>query len=109
MMLEAFILGFWAVWSADRDLYVLTESLMFVVLVALMRVAMDWELPVIDAMWLASYGLLWLYVALVFWLINRVAQGFLSTLTLACIGAVGYFFLAERSADLVAVWLGGVV
>ena len=105
MMLEAFILGFWAVWSADRDIFALTESLMFVVLVALMRVVMNWELPVIDAVWLASYGLLWVYVAVLFWLINRLAQSFVVTLTLATLGAIGYFLLAQRSAELVSNWL----
>lgn len=105
MMLEAFILGFWGVWSSDRDIYAITESLMFVVLVALMRVAMSWELPVIDAMWLANYGVLWAYVAVLFWLIDRVAQGFLSTLAIATVGAIGYFLLAERSVEWVGSWL----
>ncbi len=28
-MLEAFILGFWTIWSSNRDIYALTESLGF--------------------------------------------------------------------------------
>ena len=58
-MLEAFILGFWAIWAGDRDIYALTESLGFMILVVLLRAATAFELPHIDAVWGVAMALLW--------------------------------------------------
>ena len=33
-MLEAFVLGFWIIWSSNRDIYALSESLWFTLLAA---------------------------------------------------------------------------
>lgn len=59
-MLEAFILGFWTIWSSNRDIYALTESLGFMILVVLLRTAIAFQLPHIDLGWGISMGLLWL-------------------------------------------------
>ena len=57
-MLEAFILGFWTIWSSNRDIYALTESLGFMILVVLLRTAIAFQLPHIDLSWGISMGLL---------------------------------------------------
>ena len=72
-MLEAFILGFWTIWSSNRDIYALTESLGFMILVVLLRTAIAFQLPHIDLSWGISMGLLWAYVGLSFWVVNRFA------------------------------------
>ncbi|KLT72627.1 hypothetical protein PL75_06985 [Neisseria arctica] len=104
-MLEAFILGFWCVWSSDRDIYALTESLSFMILVVLLRTVMAFELPVIDAAWGLSMTASWAYVATVFWGINRFAGSFIVSLALSGLAAVGYFLFTQNIGDWVQLWL----
>lgn len=104
-MLEAFILGFWAIWTGNRDSYVLTESLGFMILVVLLRAATAFELPYIDLVWGVAMVILWVYVACAFWLINRFATNFVGTMMLAAIAAIGYFWLSQHNVALAGSWL----
>ena len=97
-MLESFILGFWAIWSADRDMYALSESLAFIILVVILRSFMVFALPEIDAQGAAGMAVLWVYVAIVFGVVNRFASGFVATLVLAAVGGMGYYWLSENVA-----------
>ncbi|MDO5638451.1 MAG: diguanylate cyclase [Neisseria sp.] len=104
-MLEAFILGFWAIWAGDREIYAFTESLGFMILVVLLRAATAFELPHIDLVWGVSMAVLWVYVACAFWLVNRVANSFMGTMMLAALAAVGYFWLSQHSVGLAGSWV----
>lgn len=93
------------IWAGNRDIYALTESLGFMILVVLLRAATAFELPHIDAQWGVSMGMLWVYVACAFWLVNRFAGSFAGTMMMAAVAAVGYFWLSEHSMALAAGWL----
>lgn len=95
-MLEAFVLGFWLVWSSDREIYPLSESLWFTIIAAFLRQLTTFEMPVVDSRWVAFNSILWLAVAVVFILVNRFSRGFMYTLLLACLAGVGYFQLVQR-------------
>ncbi|STZ75424.1 multidrug transporter MatE [Bergeriella denitrificans] len=98
-MLEAFVLSFWAVWSADRELYPLSESLWFTIIAAFFRHLAEWEMPLVDGRWVAFNSVLWLYTALVFILINRLSSSFIHTLLLTAAAGIGYFHLALHLPD----------
>lgn len=104
-MFEAFILGFWAIWAGDREIYALTESLGFMILVVLLRVATSFELPHIDLIWGVAMAVLWVYVAGVFWVVNRFSNSFAGTMVLAALGALGYFWLSQHNVGLATRWV----
>lgn len=105
-MLEAFILGFWLVWSTDRDIYPLSESLWFTIIAVFLRQLTTFELPMIDAYWGAFNGSLWIYVAIVFIIVNRFSSNFITTLLMACLASIGYFQLIQHLPNWVNSWLG---
>ena len=43
-------------------------------------------------------AVLWVYVAIVFGVVNRFASGFVATLVLAAVGGMGYYWLSENVA-----------
>lgn len=47
-MLEAFVLGFWIIWSSDREVYPLSESLWFTLIAVILRQLTAFDLPIID-------------------------------------------------------------
>lgn len=104
-MLEAFILGFWLIWSSDRDIYPISESLWFIIIAVLVRQLMAFSIPVIDTHWVAFNGILWAYVALVFFIVNRFSTGFMTTMLMAASAGVGYFFLNENLQPWIDGWL----
>ncbi|MCP1772139.1 putative membrane protein [Neisseria perflava] len=104
-MLEAFVLGFWLVWSANREIYPLSESLWFTIIAVFLRQLTAFELPLIDGHWLAFNGVLWAYVALVFILVNRWSNGFMTTLLMAAAAGIGYFQLVQHLPGLTGSWL----
>ncbi|UOO82496.1 diguanylate cyclase [Uruburuella testudinis] len=104
-MLEAFVLAFWAIWAGDREIYALTESLGFMILVVLLRTATAFELPHIDLIWGVAMGILWLYVAVAFWLVNRFSRSFAGTMMMSALAAAGYFWLSQHNAALAANWV----
>ena len=100
-MLEAFVLAFWLIWSSERDMNILMESLVFMLLVMIMRGLISFQAPEINNLWFASMGVQWGYVAFVFWLVNRFSTGFATTLLYAAAGAGGYYWLALNATRLV--------
>ena len=50
-------------------------------------------------------GLLWAYVGLSFWVVNRFATSFMTTLGFAMVSAIGYFQLSAHVETWVAGWL----
>ena len=53
-MLEAFVLGFWIIWSSDREVYPLSESLWFTLIAVILRQLTAFDLPIIDTYWMIS-------------------------------------------------------
>ncbi|WP_416191251.1 multidrug transporter MatE [Neisseria sp. CCUG12390] len=104
-MLEAFVLGFWVIWSANRDIYPLTESLWFTILAVIMRQLVAFSIPEIDGQWAAVNGALWAYVAAVFVIVNRFSNSFMSTMVMAAAAGVGYFQLLKVLPGWVSGWL----
>lgn len=104
-MLEAFILGFWLVWSSDRDIYPISESLWFIIIAVIVRQLMAFSMPDIDAHWAAFNSALWAYVALVFFIVNRFSTSFMATMLMAAVAGVGYFYLIENLHPWVDGWL----
>ena len=100
-MLEAFVLAFWLIWSSERDMSILTESLVFMLVVMVMRSLINFHAPEINNLWFASMGLQWAYVAFVFWLVNRFSTGFSTTLLYSAAGAGGYYWLAMNASQWV--------
>lgn len=104
-MLEAFVLAFWLIWSSERDMNILMESLVFMLLVMIMRGLISFQTPEINNLWFASMGVQWGYVAFVFWLVNRFSTGFATTLLYAAAGAGGYYWLALNATRLVEPYI----
>ena len=104
-MLEAFVLAFWLIWSSERDMNILIESLVFMLLVMIMRGLISFQAPEINNLWFASMGVQWGYVAFVFWLVNRFSTGFATTLLYAAAGAGGYYWLALNATRLVEPYI----
>lgn len=102
-MLEAFILGFWLIWSANRDIYALSESLWFTIIAAFLRQLTTFEMPLIDGYWAAFNGSLWAYVALIFVIVNRFSNNFMATMLMAALASVGYFQMVQHLPG----WLNG--
>lgn len=103
-MLEAFVLGFWMIWSSNRDIYALSESLWFTLLAVVLRQLTDFSMPAVNQQWMMSNGVLWLYVAAVFYLVNRLSNSFMTTMLMAAAASIGYYLLAAHLPD----WVSGL-
>lgn len=97
-MLEAFILGFWCIWSADRDMVADIESFTFMIVCTLVRAAMAAKIPEVNELWAAGIFIQWAYVASTFWLLNRYARTFTTTLLMGAIASVGFFYVENNIA-----------
>ena len=65
-LLIAFILGFWCIWSASRDVNSLGEALGFTVLAMVIKATMEWSgMPDLDAQLLTTWGILYLFTVVV--------------------------------------------
>ena len=95
-MFQAFLLGFWAVWSHDRDVHALSEGMAFMIIAVLVSMGMNFAMPEINGEWAAAMGILWLYVAGVLTLVNRFSNSFVTTMMMACAGGVGFYLLSEH-------------
>ncbi|QEY26380.1 multidrug transporter MatE [Neisseria zalophi] len=104
-MFQAFVLGFWAVWSSDRDIHAVSEGLAFTILAVLIGMGMAFEIPFIDGQWVAVNCLLWAYVSLLLGVVNRYAQNFMGSLVMASIGALGYYYFYMHLPEWVADWM----
>lgn len=103
-MFQAFLLGFWAIWSYDRDVHAISESLGFMIIAVLISIGMNFSMPLINGEWALIMGILWLYVAGVLTAVNRFSNSFATTMVIACVGAVGFYQLSERLPGWIAVW-----
>ncbi len=100
-MLESFVLGFWMIWSSNRDIHALSESLGFILLTIIIRGFMTMSMPVADNVWVAAIIVQWVYVAVIFGIVNRFSESFTGTMVLAAAGAMGFFWLGNNVNTLV--------
>lgn len=95
-MLVAFIIGFWCIWSANRDVNSLMESLVLTIIAIILRALMEWSgIPDFDNVTMAQWGILFAFTAAVLEAVNRYSRSMGINMTLAVCGAVGWFFLAQ--------------
>lgn len=95
-MLMAFVVGFWCIWSANRDVNSLFESMNLVVVAIVTRSVMEWSgAPQVDGQFLASWGVIWVYTLVVLELIERFSSSMGKNLTISMSGAIGWFALAQ--------------
>lgn len=110
-MLIAFILGFWCIWSANRDVNSVGEALGFTILSIVIKSFMEWSgLPNFDAPLLATWGILLVFVVVILEMIDRFSSSMAANLSIAVGGAIGWFFLArylfsEAGMEKVAGWV----
>ena len=90
-MLEAFVLGFWIIWSSDREVYPLSESLWFTLIAVILRQLTAFDLPIIDTYWMIFNGIIWAFAGLIF--------------VLAMIAGIGYFQLLQHLPDWLSKFL----
>ena len=86
-MLTAFILGFWCIWSANRDVKSLAEALVFIVITLVAKALMEWSgMPNLDGLFWITWGVLFIYVAVVLEAVERFSSSMGVNMTIA-IGA----------------------
>ena len=101
-MLEAFVLGFWIIWSSDREVYPLSESLWFTLIAVILRQLTAFDLPIIDTYWMIFNGIVWAFAGLIFSIVGRIDSNFIISCVLAMIAGIGYFQLLQHLPDDVA-------
>ena len=99
-VLESFLFGFWLIWSSDREVFPLSESLWFTIICIFLRSLTSFQLPIIDPYWGWFNGILWLLAMAVFFIINR-SNSFATSLLIAAAGDIGYFQLSEHLPQLI--------
>ncbi|KPN72442.1 hypothetical protein [Neisseria sp. 83E34] len=99
-MLEVFVLGFWLIWSSERDISALMEGLAFVGLTVLIRSIMVFSPPEINQLFFITMGIEWAFVSLVMWAVNRYSTTFITTLLFALIGSASYYWLSQHSLEI---------
>lgn len=110
-MLIAFILGFWCIWSANREVNSLMEALGFTILSVVIKSLMEWSgMPNFDKQLMVIWGILFVFVVIVLELIDRYSSSMSGNMVIAVLGAVGWFFLARflfsaEGMAKVASWL----
>ena len=111
-LLIAFILGFWCIWSASRDVNSLGEALGFTVLAMVIKATMEWSgMPDFDAQLLTTWGILYLFTVAVLEAVDRLSENMGMNMSIALVGSAGWFFLAkylfsEAGIAKVASWVG---
>ena len=110
-MLSAFILGFWCIWSANRDINSIGESLGFTILAIIIKAFMEWSgVPDFNELLLATWGILFVFVVIVLEMVERLSESMAINMTISIVGAGGWFMLArwlfsEEGAAKVASWI----
>ncbi|MDO4433288.1 MAG: phosphate transporter [Alysiella sp.] len=95
-MLIAFILGFWCIWSANREVNSLWEALIFTLLAITIKSLMEWSgVPVLTSHIMVAWGTLFIFIVIILELVDRFSHSMAYNMILAVIGAVGWFFLAQ--------------
>ena len=104
-MLEAFVLGFWIIWSSDREVYPLIESLWFTLIAVILRQLTAFDLPIIDTYWMIFNGIIWAFAGLIFSIVGRIDSNFIISCVLAMIAGIGYFQLLQHLPDWLSKFL----
>ncbi|EGV34994.1 hypothetical protein [Neisseria weaveri] len=107
-MLSAFILGFWVLWSDERDVNIFYESLMFILVNVLLTSALEFHFPAFSLLWALETALLWCYVIAALMLIQKLSVNFMITIAMSIAIAVGYYHLAGQADIWVASWLAKI-
>lgn len=95
-MLLAFILGFWCIWSANRDVNSVGEALAFIILSIAIKAVMEWSgFPNFDEQLLATWGILFVFTIAVLEAIDRFSSSMGANMAIAVLGAGGWFALAK--------------
>ena len=111
-MLIAFAVGFWGIWSANRDMKSLSESLVIIIIAIATKALMEWSgMPDFDAHLLTTWGILYLFTVVVLEAIDRFSESMGMNMGIALVGSAGWFFLAkylfsEAGIAKVASWVG---
>ena len=93
-LLIAFAVGFWGIWSANRDMTPLSESLVIIIIAIATKALMEWSgMPEFDSQLLTIWGLLYVYLVVIFELVNRFSGSMAANLIISVGGAIGYFGL----------------
>lgn len=110
-MLGAFILGFWCIWSANRDVNSPIEALIFTILAIAIRALMTWSgFPDFTNLFLATWGILFIYTIVVLELVHRFSRTMSGNMVISLVGALGWFVLVKWAfgsdgAKIIAGWI----
>ncbi len=110
-LLIAFAVGFWGIWSANRDMNSLSESLVIIIIAIATKALMEWSgMPEFDSQLLTIWGVLYVYLVVIFELVNRFSGSMASNLIISVGGTIGYFGLSrylfsEAGMAMVKGWL----
>lgn len=111
-MLVAFLIGFWCLWSANRDPNSLMEGLMLTGIAIVVKAVMEWSgVPNFTPTILTAWGVLFVFTVAVIEIIARYSVSMGINITIAVGGAVGWFFLAQylfgkAGMQMLAGWVG---
>ncbi|MDK4684745.1 phosphate transporter [Kingella negevensis] len=95
-MLIAFILGFWCIWSANREVNSIGEALGFTLLAIILKGLMEWSgMPHFDKTLMAIWGILFVFTVIVFELVERLSSNISANMGVALVGAGGWFGIAK--------------
>ena len=110
-MLIAFILGFWCIWSANRDVNSIGEALGFTIMAIIIKALMEWSgSPNFDEQLLAIWGILFVFTIVILELVDRFSNSMGTNMVIAVVGAGGWFGLAKylfspEGMEKVAGWV----
>ena len=74
-MLMAFVLGFWCLWMGEREPSVLLEGLFFAIIAIVGNGFMQWKVPDPDTVWALQWGLVWVWAAVMMYLVDGDSRG----------------------------------
>ena len=105
-MLEAFVLGFWIIWSSDREVYPLSESLWFTLIAVILRQLTAFDLTdyryLLDDFQWDSVGICRFEF---FSIVGRIDSNFIISCVLAMMAGIGYFQLLQHLPDWLSKFL----
>ena len=95
-MLTAFILGFWCLWSANREVNSVVEALGITIIAVVAKSLMEWSgMPEFTSALLLTWGILFVFGVAVLEIVDRYSSNMTANLLITIFGAVGWFFLAQ--------------
>ncbi len=104
-MLPALILGIWLLVSMERGKQIFSESTLFVLIAMAIHYLMEWTVPEVTSVWALAWGLRWLFVAVAFWISDKLGTNMVSGALIALAAGAGYFFLDATAGNLAIDWL----